>query len=203
MAEQRLQTESLLEEARPAIEGIIRKQLRVTLSPADGSHDNQNALQLFGDVHIYLLEQLERARNGSDQDQIKDFRGYAAVVTYHACAEYKRREYPEWTRLKNKLRYFLRHQSDYALWERDEKESLCGFSTWKPGLRLSTPNELLRELCENPQIIATEIMPIKTVDLMEIADWKRLLNAIFDRIGCPIDLDDLVQIASDLLGIKE
>ena len=77
----------------------MRKKLRVTLSPDDSSRENQNALNLVQNVYSELTQALQ-----SEGGEIRNLKSYAAVVTYHASAQYFRARYPERTRLKNKIR---------------------------------------------------------------------------------------------------
>src|ERR1700733_12716440 len=42
----------------PLIRGMIRKRMRVSLSPADASRENQNALEIHGDIWVELYRKL-------------------------------------------------------------------------------------------------------------------------------------------------
>src|SRR6266699_3449665 len=103
-------TESLAQEVEPVIRGIIRRKLRVTLDPADGRRENQNGLELFGDVWVKLLQEMESG-------DIRSIRSYAAVITYHACSEYFREKYPARSSLRNRVHYFLTHHAEYSVWQ--------------------------------------------------------------------------------------
>jgi len=68
-------TESLVQEVEPVIRGIIRRKLRVTLDPADGRRENQNGLELFGDVWVKLLQE-------AGTDTIRNVRSYASIHVF-------------------------------------------------------------------------------------------------------------------------
>src|SRR6266567_3576286 len=117
-------TESLAQEVEPVIRGIIRRKLRVTLDPADGRRENQNGLELFGDVWVKLLQE-------TGADAIRNVRSCAAVIAYHACSEYFREKHPARSSLRNRVHYFLTHHPEYAVWQSDDGDLVGGFAFWR------------------------------------------------------------------------
>jgi hypothetical protein len=66
-ARSELESESLLgrlvyEYADPIIKGILKRKLRVSVTPAGGSYNNQNALEIASDVHALLLAQMQNLK---------------------------------------------------------------------------------------------------------------------------------------------
>src|SRR5262245_41062499 len=100
-------TELICEHADPIITGIIRSKLRVPLVAAQGSVRNQDALEIASDVLVLLLSELRHLKANLSRRTIGNFRGYVAMKTYSACADYFRQKHPSRWRLKNRLRHQL------------------------------------------------------------------------------------------------
>jgi DNA-directed RNA polymerase specialized sigma24 family protein len=190
------------EHAQPVIEKIVRSKLRVSLKPSDGSHLNQDAMEICGDVQAQVLNQLRAVKEFPDRKTINNFRSYVAVITYNACSEYLRRKHPERSRLKNRLRYLLTHQPALALWEGEEQELLCGLAAWRGQKSAGAFGERLHESRHDPQFLADE--RLRSVgDQAATAPTVHSLTAIFERAGSAVELDELVNAVSDLYGIKD
>jgi hypothetical protein len=66
------------------------------------------AWNCFGDVLSQTVAGVRDRRH---------LRSYIAVITYHACSEYFREDYPARSGLRNRIHYFLTHHSEYAVWQ--------------------------------------------------------------------------------------
>src|SRR5829696_536331 len=122
---------SLVEEhAAPVVRGVVKSKLRVSLNPGDGREENQDALELFGDVCADLVAELRALREDGARS-VANFRGYVAGVAFNACYRHLRRKYPQRHSLKTRVRYLLTHHADFALWETDAHEHLCGPAAWR------------------------------------------------------------------------
>ncbi len=183
--ELRRMDDPLVKEVEPVIRGIIRRKLRVTLDPADGRRENQNGLELFGDVWVKLLAE-------AGGDAIRNVRSYAAVIAYHACSEYIRDKYPARTSLRNRIHYFLTHHPDYAVWESESGDALGGFVYWRERRTDPAPAEKLSEL--EPGAAA------KPVERMDSKDWAALFDSVFQTLAGPAPLDELVNALAPLVG---
>ncbi len=177
-------SEALVQEVEPVVRGIIRRKLRVTLDPTDGRRENQNALELFGDVWVKVLQE-------AGSDAVRNFRSYAAVIAYHACSEYFRDKYPARCSLRNRLHYFLTHHPEYAVWEH-EGELVCGFVSWRD--RQSPP--VHADALQIPSLGAGA----KQVERMTPRDWDALFDSLFRAVAGPASLDDLVYVIAPLVG---
>lgn len=174
----------MVQEVEPVVRGIIRRKLRVTLEPGDGRRENQNALELFGDVWVKLLQE--------PSDSIRSARSYAAVITYHACSEYFRDKYPARSSLRNRAHYFLTHHPQYAVWDHEDGDLVCGFAIWRD--RKTDP--------ASPQRLS-ELVPLqraKPLERMAPADWDTLFDSIFETLGAPAALDEMVTALAPLVG---
>ncbi|WP_348265124.1 sigma factor [Telmatobacter sp. DSM 110680] len=185
---------------KDVVEAIVRQKMRVSLSPTDSSRENEDALDLVQDVYSELTQALQ-----SQDIEVRDPKSYAAVVTYHACAQYFRERYPEHTRLSNRVRYFLSHEPGFAVWETPEGDVLCGYSGWQQESRTqNVANVLPEEISE--RLFVRRSAPyaaVKALDAMRFADWRMLLEAIFEDVAGPFELDQLISILSSLFRVKE
>lgn len=200
-ASESLLAQLITEHAELVIEKIIRSKLRVSLKPFDGSHLNQDALEINGDVRALLLNQLRSLKEFPEQKTINNFRSYAAVVTYNACSEYLRRKHPQRNRLKNRLRYLLTHQPDFALWEDKEQEWLCGLAEWRGRTKDVTSSERLQQLRDNPHVLTAQRPSVGSDQ--SSAPSSDFMAAIFEYVGSPLELDGLVNVVAELYGVKD
>lgn len=180
------------EHAQPVLTGIIRSKLRVSLSNSEGSSENQDALELAGDLRATILNELNNLKNGSNGKSIDSFRGYVAVKAYSACADYFRAMNPQRRRLADMLRHKLNTNPRFGLWKDGNNRWLCGLSSWR-GVELNdSESDRLRALLRDPQLIFDK----KSTAGNQPTD--RLI-AIFEWVGGPIEFNQLVTIAADVI----
>lgn|SRR2546425_269484 len=188
----------LSEQTESTIKAIIRSKLRVSLSATDGSHSNQEALDMLGEIQTALLTGLREVKTDANARTITNFKSYVAAVTFNACHYILRRKYPKRWQLKNKLRYLLTHESNFALWESNENEWLCGSASWR-GMKRVASTELppgdLRDQRDH--------VPIPALRADQRQTFIKLLVSVFQRVDGPIQLDKLVTLVADLLDIRE
>ncbi|HEX8845559.1 MAG TPA: hypothetical protein VF791_12985 [Pyrinomonadaceae bacterium] len=198
---ERLLGELICEQVEPTIIKIIKSKLRVSLSSAQGSERNQDALELAGDLRLTVLSELRRLKSSSNPRLITNLQDYVAVKTFSACADYFREKNPRRWRLKSSLRHHLRHNPRFALWESEGHRWLCGLSDWRESENAPTTlTERLRQLSENPEDALRNSSPDRDVRLLPPVD---LLTAVFEHAGHAIELDDLVTIAARVWGIRD
>ena len=189
--------ELISQHADPVVKKIVGYKFQVFFRENNRA-GNDDAEDVHSEVVLNLLSRLGELRNNSQLEAIRDLRSYVAVTSYRACYEHLRRKHPQRFSLKNKLRYFLRHKEEFALWETDEGEWLGGFSHWreKPGadsLRLTQLRDHFTE-------VEREIFVGGTAAGQTLND---LLTAIFKWTGAAIELDDLVGIVAEAWTIKD
>jgi|GEM_PF-1789885 len=202
MAEPRLthDVEATLKQCEHVIKGILRDKLRVTLADTDGRVENEDALDLYGEVVVAVVEELNKLNTTTQPRALDDPCAFIAVITYHRCADYLRWKYRRRHSLKNKLRYFLSHRQGFAVWEGD-REILCGFASW-PSRNLRTARaEQIDRVRAAPE--AFNRFAGRDLHSFNADDWERLLDAIFNATECPVELDDLVNLVAELIGVKD
>lgn len=187
----------LSEHATPIIKGVLRSKLGVSLRAADGSFENQEALEIENDVVAILLVELTDLRASQNSKPIGNFKSYVAVVTFHACAKYLRRKNPERVQLKSSLRHLLTTRRDLALWQSDDKEWFCGLTQWQgseqayqvaepAGLKL-VPGQALENVAPDGESIGNQSL-------------EELLKAVLLKAGRPVGFEDLVNHIAGLKG---
>jgi RNA polymerase sigma factor (sigma-70 family) len=190
----------LCEHAQPLVKQIIWAKLRLYPRRADDHRELQDSEDISHEVTLQLLKRLREFKANRAVEEFSDFRGYVAVIAYNACYRYLRQKYPERYRLKSKLRYILTHQKGFALWESDHQEWLCGLSVWRHQKKSFTIKEPLRQLRDSPQVMELARLSQKNPQPNSVV---HLLAAIFNWLGKPIELEELVNIVAGLNEIKE
>jgi RNA polymerase sigma factor (sigma-70 family) len=181
-------------------------RLRFHLSKAGASPTSPDAEDLYHDVLTKLVKALNEAREQRKSTAIKDFRQYAARVAVNACNDYLRSKYPARARLKDKIRDTLERHPDFAVWRSEQGETVCGFAVWRDELKPGLYYERVRLLEEQPERVRQEGSAL-SAELSRAGGRKILLTGViagvFNWVGCPIELESLVNATAVLLDVKE
>ena len=190
------------EHVEPIIVGIIKHKLRVSLNNSEGSSRNQDALEIAGDVRAAVLAEMQSLKAGSQGRSVTDFHNYVAVKTYSACADYFRAKNPQRRRLKDLLRYHLKQNPLFALWEGEDNRWLCGLQIWRDREPEPSRPERLQQPPAEPLSIfnASESASAAGVSRLPPAE---LLTVLFESVGHPIEFNHLVAIVADVWGVKD
>jgi hypothetical protein len=181
----------------PLIRAMIRKRMRVSLDPANLSRDNQDALEIYGDVWLALFRKLN-----ATAAEIQNLRQFAAAVTSNTFSDYLRRRYPHRHSLSNKLRYFIENTPSYGIWMQGD-ETLCGFAGW-PGQKAQRASaERIATLGGDRGSHQLELGRIPAVAKMNRVHWSSLLDSIFHYLAGPIEWHELVAAVAFALGVKD
>jgi hypothetical protein len=185
--------------AEPVIDGIVRRYWgpanRRAETDEEAMVDNARSDALYETVR-----RLRRARAGLDTSTISNFPAYVAVTTYHICDHGLRRLRPERHRLKLHICTFLLDARGLALWESNGVR-LCGFSKWRDEMRRPNPRRV-RHLSDNLHEMAWERGPEGT-EGAECAGLAEAVTKALNAAGCPVPLEDLVNIVSQVLDVRE
>ena len=175
------------EHADPIIKKILRSKLRVSLN-GRGTQQNQDALELAGDLRASIIATLRALRQNPNQTAIANFSDYVAIKTYSACADYFREKHPQRWRLKSLLRRRLRQNPRFALWQAEDKRWYAGFSG-----RQETGSD------------ASESVTHPSDGKLSGAQMKsdEFLGVLFERSGRPIVFDEIVKIAAETWHIHD
>jgi DNA-directed RNA polymerase specialized sigma24 family protein len=189
----------LYEHADPIIRAVIRDSIHIHLCAGGRSTDgNAEAEDLYADIQMNLMKALQKARNSDRECAITSFKAYVARTAYHACAMYLKTLNPERHRLGNAIRYALKKGKNIALWEDENGQKLCGFTSWQYACPLRTTR------FHNLQVKSQEFLGYYHPDpVNDKAALYELLIAIFDWVGKPILFKELVAFIANLKGIKD
>jgi RNA polymerase sigma factor (sigma-70 family) len=182
--------------ADPVIKEIIGYKMRASF---DGALDAQETEDVYNNVVLSLLTRLRAFKLQGDHHSINNFRSYVATITYHACSNHLREKYPQRHILKNRLRYFLTHEAGFALWESQDREWLCGFTTWQASYQSAVGADQLQALRAHPEVILSSSLLVEDLHRTKL---KELLTMIFEHLKSPIEIDELVKLVAEVCGIK-
>jgi hypothetical protein len=110
-----------------------------------------------------------------------------------------RRQFPEQQSLRNRIQYLLTRQAGFALWPDDRNKSkklMAGFAAWR-GQRPSSGPANLKQLLEDESLLGLLGGGGQSNRLKEV------LAGIFNRVGGPVEFDELVKCISVMLQIKD
>ena len=169
------------EHAEPIIKKIIRSKLRVSLNGC-GTQQNQDALDIAGDLRASIISTLRALRQSPNQTAIASFSDFVAIKTYSACADYFREKHPQRWRLKSLLRRRLRQNPRFALWQAEDKRWYASFSRDAP------------ESVTHPTDGKLSDAQIKS---------DEFLSVLLERSGRPIGFDEVVRIAAETWQIHD
>jgi RNA polymerase sigma factor (sigma-70 family) len=179
----------------PLIKGIIRYKLHLSSHQADGRAE---ADDIYQEVLLQLLAELQQLRRQPDQHPITDVRGMAAVIAHRTCSRWMRRQFPERHSLKNRLQYLLTRQRGLALWQDEARKLVAGFAVWQ-GQKKAVTTARLGNLSDDEGLLA-RIRLLQSGRQQVLGD---VLAAIFNHLGSPIEFDELVSALAVLLGVRD
>ncbi|MEK6282832.1 MAG: hypothetical protein AABN95_20945 [Acidobacteriota bacterium] len=194
-AAENLLAQLILEHADPVISKIIKSKMRVSLDVTNGDRQNQDALEMAGDLRATLISDLRSVQNNPTRKTITSFRNYVAIKTYSACADYFREMNPRRWRLKNLLRYQLKQNQRFALWKVDNNYWCAGFSEWRD---MQGSGNLLKPL-PPAESIRDRLLLKPTQDTAAI----ELLTAVFEHVGHPVQFERVVSLAAEVWRITD
>lgn len=198
--DQRLLACLISEHVEPIIKQILKQTLRSHFNHVGTSSQNQDIEDIRSEILIQLFKLLNELKANPQSKTINDFRSYVAVITYNVCYQYLRQKYPNRWRLKNKIRYLLTHHKDFAIWEIDRNKWLCGLAVWRGQNISSTYTRRLEKLYENPRNLVYAGLANKDINRINPVNS---LNFVFNWLGQPLKLDDLINIMGNLWGDRE
>ena len=169
----------MLQRAEPAIKSVIARFTR-----SGRALERDEAEDVLATVTLRLVRKLQTMH----AEQIGDFENYVVTVTYHTIYDFMRRRFPEWPRLKNRIRYVLDRDPQFALWSTPDGIA-CGLRGWRERADLLQSLEIDRET-------ATPVM-------LDEARPQPAVAALFDYAGGPMLLDAVVRTFADLWRIRE
>ena len=191
----RLLQQLISEHAEPVIKGVIRYKLRLSSNPVSQRSETED---LYQEVILQLLSQLQQFRKLPEAHPINDLRGISAIIAHRTCSRWLRRQFPERHALKNRLHYLFTRQRGLALWQDDKGKQIAGFAAWQAQTKLvkSLPAAELA----NAEQLQTQIRTLKSGKQQELGE---AVATVLNYAGGPVEFDELVSTLAVLLGIKD
>jgi RNA polymerase sigma factor (sigma-70 family) len=189
----------LSEHAEARMRGIILARLRSYFSSQEQSEDFED---LYSESKTRLLTYLYELKEGLRTTPCEDFRAYVAAIAHNACHDHFRQMYPARTRLLKKIRDLLQAHRNFALWKSNQNkgEWLCGFHCWQGQSTSFISTAWVRRFYENPESVIEALSSGGDIQSLGTDD---LLASIFKDIGEPINLTDVINVVSDIRGVKD
>src|SRR5262249_23340495 len=197
---ERLLSKLILEQAAPSVKQVLRYRLRFYIGKDGNSPANPDAEDLYHDVIAKLVKLLNEVHAQRKNASIKDFRQYATRVAVNACNDYLRSKYPSRTRLKDNVRDTLERHPDFDIWKSEQGETVCGFAAWRNEMKPCLFHERVRKVEDQPELIGQEMFA--GIDRQKIP-LSAAIAGVFEWVGCPIELESLINAIAVLQDIKE
>lgn len=147
------------------------------------SLDEQHREDVRSEILLRLVDRLRRLAGDPTVVPIESLPDYVSVVAFNAFDEFARRTTPARARLRNRIRYALRHDGGLAMWE-TAGEVLCGRAEW----------------AGRPESASVAGSPTQRTGRHPIA---ALLGRLFDEVGNPVAFNDVVQYVARVQGCDD
>lgn len=196
---QRYLDELLLAHAAPVVRQALRRRLGFYVDQRGTNPHNQDAEDLYQEIIAKIVQALHDLRNTSATASIQNLKQYVSRIATNACNDVLRTKSPARARLKNNLRFLLTHHRDFAVWK-SEGETLSGFALWRDSSKSVSSQKQLFDLEDRlANFRSTHFLGenLKQVPL------TRIVAELFQWIGSPVELDELVNLLATLLDVKD
>jgi hypothetical protein len=148
------------------IDRILGGRFRRTNLAADQRDD------VRAEILLRLVHRLDQLARDPRAEPLLNFADYVSVVAFNTFDDFVRRAFPAWTKLRNRVRYALRSDDRFALWE------VAGIQFCGPAGSVGAAQ-------------ATRI-PAEEMSLTPGADLRANLAGFFQQAGGPLAFDDVV-----------
>jgi DNA-directed RNA polymerase specialized sigma24 family protein len=190
-------TRLLMEQVGQTVRAALRRKSGLTLADDDARAENLDALDVYQDALIRVWERIGDRSAGSGD--VCDLRSFATAVANNLWSDYLRQRHPRRASLKNRLRYFLSHAPEYALWEGPDRTLSCGRRAWRHG-KTEVVQARIETLRDDPSWVPPQAKP---VERYSVADWNRYVSAALTRAGGPVSFEELVSLTAKVLEVRE
>jgi RNA polymerase sigma factor (sigma-70 family) len=196
---QRLLALLISKHAEPIIQSITKFKLYAHSTTSSGNVLGLDLEDVRADIMVQLISRLRELKNVPHENPISNFRGYVAVISYHACHKYLRRKYPFRHSLKNRLRYLFTHQQGLTLWRGDDRQLYCGLAAWGEQKR---PVEGSRLQQLRDAHFTQEQAGLGSPDDPRL-NLAALMAGVLRWAGGAVELDDLVKVAAEWTDTRD
>ena len=188
----------IIHHAQPLIRDIIGFKMKASSSRLGVTAERQEIEDISSEVVVRLIRTLRDYKSSPREKSISSLRSYVATMAYNASDEYLRQKYPSRYSLKNKVRYILTHQPGLSLREGDNRKVLCALARWE--LKDKVAASPLQEGREGLDNFLTG--RFRDTALARLNPGE-LVAAILEFTNAPLEIDDLVSVMAELLGVRD
>jgi DNA-directed RNA polymerase specialized sigma24 family protein len=147
---------------------------------------------VLGEVRLKLTQKLQSLRAGAGEP-IENLHAYCVTTAEHICYGFLRRQFPERTRLRNRMRYALTHHPAMVLEQDPQGIWRCRAAR----LRVLAPPGTSRTLLDDPK----EFVSRSSIDLS--GPLAQVMAGLLGRCDAPIEFDRFVDVMATLLGVRD
>jgi hypothetical protein len=147
---------------------------------------------VVAEVGLKLTQKLQSLRAGAGEP-IENLHAYCVTTSEHVCYGFLRRQFPERTRLRNRMRYALTHHPAMTLEEDSQGVWRCRASR----MRAAAPAGSARALLDDPREFAARA----SIDLS--LPLAHVMAALLARCEAPVEFDRFVEVLATLLGVRD
>lgn len=173
----------------PVLQQAVKRRMRRSPGRTGAHSPEQNIEDILADARLNVLRTLRQIKERPDPQPIHNLGSYIRTIADQAWDQQLRRMFPQRWRLKNQVRYLLTHHPDFALWETGSGDLAAGVKAWK-GREPATPSAPARS--------ASPTGTRKGTDRL-----ARLLHQAFRESGAPMEIETLVNIMENWMGISD
>ena len=179
----------------PLARRLIAAKLRASLRQDDDSRQNQDALELLGEVKLSIFQRLTRSSNGAIDSEVRELDAYVRTVASNVFNQYLRQKYPRRLSLKNQLRYLLSHDSRFAIWQTADDRWACGprSCTSQSDLKVI---DLTEAVCDELRLRVKDARGKTRAVIAFVTNY-------FEIYPEATALDDLVALGCEILNVEE
>jgi len=192
---QKFLAELITNHVEPVVRGVIRYKLHLT----SYTLERAEAEDISQEVMVEFLAELQKFEQRPETESITDVRGLAAVIAHRACSRWLRRRFPERYALKNHLHYLLTRQKGFALWQNKSQRLMAGFAVWQEQ-QLTPAKKTCASLLEDEDLLC-QVRQLQVLN--QPNQSSEILAAVFNRLGGPIEFDELITTFAALSDIRD
>ncbi len=178
--------DALLVELGTVARDTITRHLTRTRVMADHIDDVQ------AEVRVKLTQKLWSLRAGAGEP-IENIRAYTSTTAERTCYVFLRRQFPQRTRLRNRVRYAITHHSSTTL----EEDAQGIWRCRSTAVRFAAQPGSMRLFLNSPERYAAD----RGID--RGASLPALVVEILDTCDEPVEFDRLVDALAALLGVSD
>lgn len=185
--------------ADPLARLILTKRLNFVLGTSLSSSRQPDAEDLYQTVMLKVAGFLANIEINDRWPSPDEMRGYLARIIHNVCNDFLRQKYPERSRLKDRIRDILKRHRDFDMWN-GINGVVCGFKSQRGQAESPQVRVLLLDLAAYSGAKEVDELGIRQLERLKMPE---LLAELFRRLGGPINIDHLINIISEMQGIKD